>query len=107
MRTAFIVAGAALLVAGAALIAFAPFYTDTGFYRAELKYSQLAYNSSSAYSSTVLNIYSGYADNGELIALAGVIVAPVGGALLAYGLSAKKTEANEKQAAPATEPTQT
>ena len=107
MRTAFVVAGAALLVAGATLIVFAPFYTETGFYRAELKYSQEVYNSSSTASTSVLSTYSSYADNGELIALAGVVVAPVGGALLAYGLTARKAEGTGKQTAPAPEPTQT
>ena len=108
VRTAFLVAGAALLVAGATLMAFAPFYANTGFVRAELQQEEAVANSSSSsnVATTMLAAYSSYANNSELIALTGVIVAPIGAALLAYGLSAKKTEENEKQAAPGTDPMQ-
>jgi len=103
MRTAYLVVGAALLVAGAALIAFAPFYTNMGFFKAELKSTELEFNSSSTASSAMLSTYSSYADAGELIALAGVIIAPIGGALLGYGLSAEP-EWDAKRAGPTTEP---
>jgi len=105
MRTAFMVIGAAVLVAGASLIALAPYYTQTGFYRVELKY---AFNSSSLISnpSFLYSQYSGYADTGDLVAIMGAIIAPVGAALLAYGLSGSKTEEKEKQVGSATEPMQ-
>jgi len=105
MRIAFMVIGAAVLVAGASLIAFAPYYTQTGFYRVELKY---AFNSSSLVSnpSILYSQYSSYANTGDLMAIAGAIIAPVGAALLAYGLSARKTEEKEKQVGSATEPIQ-
>jgi len=91
------------LVAGATLMAFAPLYANTGFVRAELQQEEAVANSSSSsnVATTMLAAYSSYANNGELIALTGVIVVPIGAALLAYGLSAKKIEENEKQAAPA------
>jgi hypothetical protein len=105
VRTAFLVAGAALLVAGASLIAFAPFYVNTGFYKAELKSLQVETNSSVSPSS-MYSTYSSYADTGNWIAIAGATIAPVGAALLAYGLSAKKTEEKEKLVTPAGEPRQ-
>jgi len=100
MRTAFFVAGAAVLVAGASLILVAPFYVSTGFYSSELKTIQAETNSSVSPSS-MYSIYSSYANTGEWMAIAGAIIAPVGAALLAYGLSSKKTE--EKQVTPAEE----
>ena len=103
MKTAFLVVGAAVLVAGASLIALAPFYVETGFYKAEMKSIQQATNSSITPSS-LYSTYSSYADTGNWIAIAGAITAPVGAALLAYGLSAKKTDEKEKQVASATEP---
>jgi hypothetical protein len=105
MRTAFLVAGAALLVAGASLIALAPFYVSSGFYRAELKTIQ-AESNSSVTPSTVYSIYSSFADTGNWVAIAGAVTAPVGAALMAYGVSAKKTEEKEKLVAPAAEPMQ-
>jgi len=104
VKTVFLVIGAAVLVAGASLIAFAPFYSQTGFYKSQLKY---AFNESSVVSnpSIVYSTYSSYADTADWIAIAGAILAPVGAALLAYGLSAKETEEKEKEVAPAAEPT--
>ena len=105
VRTVFLVVGAAVLVAGASLIALAPYYVDTGFYRAELKSFQVETNSSAA-SSVMYSTYSSYADTGNWIAIAGAIIAPLGAALLAYGLSAKKTEEKDSEVAPAAEPVQ-
>jgi len=98
------VIGAAVLVAGASLIALAPYYTQTGFYRVEFKYG---FNSSIVSNPSILySKYSGYADTGDLIAIVGAIIAPVGAALLAYGLSERKTEEKERQVGSATEPMQ-
>jgi len=104
MRIADIVIGAALLVAGAALIAFAPFFTTTGFYRAETQFSE-SFNSSVA--ASLVSTYSFYADWGELIAIVGVVLAPVGAAILAYGLTVGKGGEKEKQVPPVAEPVKT
>ena len=103
MKITFVVAGAALLVAGAALIAFSPFYVSTGFYKEELNQIQSGYNSSS--SASFASAYSSYANTGEQIALAGVVMSPLGAALLAYGISSRITEEKQKQL-PAAEATQ-
>jgi len=102
MRTAFLVAGAAILVAGASLIALAPFYVSTGFYSAELKSVQAELNASAS-PSVMYSAYSGYANTGNWIAVVGAIIAPVGAALLAYGLSTKKPEAPEENVPRSTE----
>jgi len=102
MRPTIVAAGALVLVLGGTLMAFAPFYVSSGFYKSELKSIQ-SFNSS-ANASSVLSSYSSYADTGELIALMGAIVAPVGAAILAYGLSKGKTE--EKQTMPASQPSE-
>ncbi len=102
MRIAFVVIGAAVLVAGASMIAFAPFYTNTGYYRAALHFTQVGgFNASSAAS-----LFSSYADRGELIAFVGVVLAPIGAAILAYGLASGKNGVKEGQAAPPIEPVQ-
>jgi len=99
MRPVFVAVGALVLVLGGTLVAFAPFYVSTGFYKAELNSIQ-SFNSSTN-TSSALSSYSSYADTGELIALVGTIIAPVGAAMLAYGLSKGKTE--EKQTVPTTQ----
>ncbi len=106
MRTAFVVVGAALLVAGGCLLAFAPFYTSTGFYTAELKYIQTSYNSTSPNPSLVASTYASYADTGELIALVGAVIAPIGAGTLAYGIAAGRSGGKEKQDASLVEPVQ-
>lgn len=82
--------GAFLLVLGGALIAFASFYVSTGFINAELGSAQ-SFNSTMGVS-TLLSKYSGIASTAELVSLAGVVLAPLGGAVLAYGVTQGKSE---------------
>ena len=97
MRPVLTTTGAFALVLGVALIFFATFYVQTGVLRAEGSVS------STTNASTILSTYTNYAATGELISLAGVIIAPVGAAILAYGLSTGKRGEKEKQAVPSTE----
>ena len=83
------------MVLGGALIAFASLYVSTGFLRAEL--GSIQSMSSAVNATTVLSKYSSYADTGELISLAGAVVAPLGAAILAYGLSTGKSGKKEEK----------
>ncbi len=102
MRIVFLVIGAGLLAAGGALIAFAPYYVTTGLYRAEFRASQSFNQNVSA----IFSEYTNYVETGDLIALAGVIAAPIGAAMLAYGIAAGRAGEKEKQVAPVTPTTQ-
>jgi hypothetical protein len=104
VRPILVAIGAFALVLGGAMIAFASFYVSTGIFRAE--FSSVQSLSSSSNASALLTSYSNYADTGELISLVGAIFAPVGAAILAYGLATSKSGEEQRRAVTSTEPMQ-
>jgi hypothetical protein len=104
VRPILVATGAFVLVLGGAMIAFASFYVSTGIFRAE--FSSVQSLSSSSNASALLTSYSNYADTGELISLVGAIFAPVGAAILAYGLATSKSGEEQRRAVTSTEPMQ-
>jgi hypothetical protein len=87
MRPMFVTVGAALLVLGSAMIAVGPFVVSTGFSKQELSYIQT--NANGVNQSTLYSIYDQTANQGELIVLTGALLAPVGAAMIAWGLTTK------------------
>lgn len=91
MKPAFVVVGASLLILGIALISVGPFLTTSAFYRNEV-------NLISQSSSTPPNLNSTYRtlsdalNQATIVVLVGVILAPIGGGILAYGLITRKRQ---------------
>jgi len=99
MRPMYVTVGAALLVLGAAMMAVGPFVVETSLYKQELSFVP---SNQSVNQSTIYSAYDNAANQGELTVLIGVVAAPVGAALMAYGLTSKKPES--PSSAPTTAP---
>ena len=85
------VVGASILILGVALISVGPFLTTSAFYRNE-------FNLASQGSNTAPNLNSTYralsdaVNQATIVVLVGVILAPVGGGILAYGMITSKSQ---------------
>ena len=105
MKSEFVVFGAFLLVFGGALIYYAPVLESGALYRAEASLFQVQSSVNTNTTSAMAAAYSqavNTMNQAEIISLAGVAMAPIGAAALAYGLVAGREQA--KSLAP--EPTQ-
>ena len=97
MKTEFVTLGAFLLVFGTALMFYGPILEGGAFYKAEASILQDQSGQNVNMTSVMATAYNQAVttlDQAEIISLVGVAVAPVGAALLAYGLTAGRERAN-------------
>ena len=91
MKVAFVVIGVFVLILGGALIAAGPFMTAAAFYREEGSFiaqqNSSAPNYTTAYSALASNL-----NQAEGVVFLGVILTPIGGAVLAYGLISGRSQ---------------
>jgi len=87
------------LVLGGSLIAIAPLYVTTGFYKSEMQ--MLQQGASGFNSSNTLTTYGNIANQAMEIAFAGAILAAAGAAALVLGIVARMEKEAEKAYPPA------
>jgi hypothetical protein len=105
LKSEFVVLGAFLLVFGGALIYYAPVLESGAFYKAEASVLQGEGVTNANITGTMAAAYNqavNTLNQAETISLVGVVVAPIGAAALAYGLTAGR----EQPKPSATEPAQ-
>ena len=93
MRPLLVVLGAFVLVLGFTLMNLGPTLTTTSFYKSEAKLFNIQANSSSSGTAALAQMYNdevNTANQAEIIVLAGALLAPSGGAVLAFGLATTK-----------------
>lgn len=105
MRPGLVAAGAGLLVLGAALIAVAPIYASSGFYREEFQFA-----SSGASAANATKAAQGLADAANqavIVAFSGAALAAVGGGVAAFGVTADRAKREKGASTPAPSPQST
>ena len=103
MRPALVTAGVLLLVLGGTLIAIGPVMMQAGFYRLEAQ----AISQTSPTGSNVRSILASeltYVNEGQAAALVGAVLAPIGAAILAYGLITGGSRMKAEEPVPVAEP---
>jgi hypothetical protein len=103
MKPVLMAVGAFLLVLGVLVLPLGSSVVSIGLFKAELQYSQST--TTPANSTSVYTQYVAYADQAEMLAILGAILAPVGAALLVYGLAEGRNAGKEKQVPSPMEPT--
>ena len=104
MRPVVVVAGVFVLILGCALISIGPFLTTSAFYREEVNIMRQTGSGAPNLNSTYYSL-SNDLDQATRVVLLGVILAPIGGTILAYGLITKEgqkvvTEAGRNEPEP-------
>jgi hypothetical protein len=107
MRPGVVVFGVFVLILGSALISVGPFLTSSAFYREEANI--IRQGSSGPNLTSTYTTLSSDLDRATGVVLVGVILAPVGGTILVYGLISKKgqkvvAEASRNEAEPPVPP---
>ena len=92
--------GAALLALGFALILISPMFVSASLYKAEA--SAFAGGASAANLSSIYKTVSSSIDQTEWIAIAGAVLAPVGGAIMVYALASTKSSKDVSEPTPST-----
>ena len=91
MKAVFVVIGVFVLILGGALIAAGPFLTATAFYKEEGNFITQQSSSGPNYTSAY-SVLAGDLNQAEKVAFLGVILTPIGGAVLAYGLITNRSQ---------------
>lgn len=91
MKPAFVVVGVSILILGGALIFVGPFLTTSAFYREEANIIRQGSSSSPNLNSTY-SALTNAVNQAATVVILGVILAPVGGGILAYGLITNKSQ---------------
>ena len=104
MRPVVVVVGVFVLILGCALISVGPFLTTSAFYKEEVSLMRQSEGGNSNMNSTYLSL-SNDLDQATRVVILGVILAPIGGTILAYGLITRKgqkavTEASRNESEP-------
>lgn len=83
MRPVVVVVGVFVLILGGALISIGPFLTNSAFYKMD---ANIMHQGSSTNLNSTYSAVSDDLNQAARVVLLGVILAPIGGAILAYGL---------------------
>jgi hypothetical protein len=90
LRPIVVVVGVFVLILGCALISVGPFLTSSAFYREEVNLIRQGASGTNQ-NSTIIALTNDL-NQATTVVLLGAILAPIGGAILAYGLITKKGE---------------